>query len=152
MTSISLSGSLDFLNLGELIQIFGTNGSTGIMKIKSKYFQEPGFIYFVKGNIVNAEAGAKQGLDAAYALFGWTDGEFEFSREDVKTKNTVQKSRMEITLDALSMLDDGQIEKLGPVSYTKAFAESSEKELTIPMIRGPLVDYTYVVEEEEHYD
>ncbi|MDP3286156.1 MAG: DUF4388 domain-containing protein, partial [Desulfobacterales bacterium] len=79
MTSISLSGSLDFLNLGELIQIFGTNGSTGIMKIKSKYFQEPGFIYFVKGNIVNAEAGAKQGLDAAYALFGWTEGEFEFS-------------------------------------------------------------------------
>jgi len=152
MTSISLSGSLEFLNLGELIQIFGTNGSTGIMKIKSKYFQEPGLIYFVKGNIVNAEAGAKQGLDAVYALFGWIDGEFEFSREDVKTKNTVQKSRMEITLDALSMLDDGQIEKLGPVSYTKAFAESSEKESTIPVIRGPLVDYTYVVDEEEHYD
>lgn len=152
MTNISLSGSLDFLNLGELIQLFGTNGSTGILKIKSKYFQEPGTIYFVKGNIVNAEAGAKHGLDAVYALFGWIDGEFEFSKQEVNTKNTVQKSRMEITLDALSMLDDGQIEKLGPVSYTKAFAESSEKEPTIPVIRGPLVDYMYVVDEEEHYD
>ncbi len=152
MTNISLSGSLTFLNLGELIQIFGTNGSTGILKIKSKYFHEHGVIYFVKGNIVNAEAGSKQGLDAVYALFGWIDGEFEFSLEEVKTKNTVQKSRMEITLDALSMLDDGQIERLGPVSYTKAFTESSEKEPAIPVIRGPLVDYMYVVDEEEHYD
>lgn len=152
MTSISLSGSLNFLSLGELIQLFGTNGSTGILKIKSKYLQEPGLIYFVKGNIINAEAGAKQGLDAVYALFGWIDGEFEFSQEDVKTKKTVQKSRMEITLDALSMLDDGQIEKLGPVSYTKAFAEGTDKEPAIPVIRGPLVDYTYVVDEEEHYD
>ena len=150
--TISLSGSLDFLNLGELIQIFGTNGSTGKMKIKSNYSQEPGFIYFVKGNIVHAEAGAKQGLDAAYALFGWIDGNFEFSREDVKIKKTVQKSRMEITLDALSMLDDGQIEKLGPVSYTKAFTESSEKEPNIPVIKGPLVDYMYVVDEETYYD
>jgi len=152
MTGISLAGSLNFLNLGELIQIFGANGSTGILKIKSRYFQEPGFIYFVKGNIINAEAGTKQGIDAVYALFGWIDGEFEFSREDVKTNHTIHKSRMEITLDALSMLDDGQIEKLGPVSYTKAFAESSEKEPTIPVIKGPLVDYMYVVDEEEHYD
>jgi CRP-like cAMP-binding protein len=50
------------------------------------------------------------------------------------------------------MLDDGQIEKLGPVSYTKAFTESSEKEPAIPVIRGPLVDYMYVVDEEEYYD
>jgi len=152
MTNILLSGGLNFLNLGEIIQLLGTNGSTGILKIKSKYFQEPGVIYFVKGNIFNAEAGAKQGIDAVYALFGWTDGEFEFSREDVKTKNTVQKSRMEITLDALSMLDDGQIEQLGPVSYTKAFDESSEKEPSILVIRGPLVDYMYVIDEEEYYD
>jgi len=150
--TISLSGSLDFLNLGELIQIFGTNGSTGIMKIKSKYFQDPGYIYFLKGNIIHAEAGAKHGVDAAYALFGWTEGKFEFSKEDVKIKATIQKSRMEITLDALSMMDDGQIEKLGPVSYTKTGAEISEKEPNIPVIRGPLVDYTYVVDEEEYYD
>lgn len=152
MSNISLSGNLNFLNLGELFQIFGANSSMGVLKIKSKYSQEPGLMYFVKGNVVDASAGTKRGIDAAYALFGWTDGEFEFYEEEVKAKNVVQKSRMEITLDALRMLDDGQIEKLGPVSFTKTPSEHSDKESAIPLIRGPLVDYAYVVDEEEHYD
>jgi CRP-like cAMP-binding protein len=59
---------------------------------------------------------------------------------------------MELTLDALRLLDDGRIEKLGPVAYSKAFDGSSEEDSLIPVIRGPLVDYTYVVEEEEYHD
>ena len=152
MADFSLTGNLNFLNLGELLQIFGTNGSTGVLIIKSKYSEEPGRMYFVKGNLVNAEAGSKEGLDAALALFGWTEGEFEFRTQNVKTKNVIQKSRMEITLDALRLLDDGQIEKLGPVTYAKTFDEKSEEDSLIPVIRGPLVDYTYVVEEEEYRD
>ncbi|MBU4011267.1 MAG: cyclic nucleotide-binding domain-containing protein, partial [Proteobacteria bacterium] len=152
MSNISLYGNLSFLNLGELFQIFGTNSSTGVLKIKSKYSQEPGLMYFVKGNVVDASTGNKQGIDAAYALFGWIEGDFEFYQEEVKVKNVVKKSRMEITLDALRMLDDGQIEKLGPVSFTKTPSERSDKEPIIPVIRGPLVDYAYVVDEEEHFD
>jgi len=152
MADLSLAGNLNFLNLGELLQIFGTNASTGVLIIKSKYSEEPGRMYFVKGNLVNAAAGSKEGLDAAYALFGWTEGGFEFHTEDIKTKNVIQKSRMEITLDALRLLDDGQIEKLGPVTYATTFDESSEEDSLIPVIRGPLVDYSYVVEEEEYAD
>jgi CRP-like cAMP-binding protein len=152
MADFSLTGNLNFLNLGELLQIFGTNGSTGVLIIKSKYSEEPGRMYFVKGNLVNAEAGSKEGVDAALALFGWTEGEFEFRAQNVKTKNVIQKSRMEITLDALRLLDDGRIEKLGPVTYAKTFDEKSEQDSLIPVIRGPLVDYTYVVEEEEYRD
>lgn len=152
MADLSFAGNLNFLNLGELLQIFGTNGSTGILKIKSKYSEEPGRMYFVKGELVNAEAGSKEGIDAALALFGWTEGEFEFRTQEVKAKNVIRKSRMEITLDALRLLDDGQIEKLGPVTYAKTFDESSEEDFIIPVIRGPLVDYTYVVEEEEYHD
>lgn len=152
MTDFSVAGNLNFLNLGELLQIFGTNGSTGVLIIRSKYSEDPGRMYFVKGNLVNAEAGSKEGIDAALALFGWTEGEFEFRTQNVKTKNVIQKSRMEITLDALRLLDDGRIEKLGPVSYTKTSDASSEEDSLIPVIRGPLVDYTYVVEEEEYRD
>ncbi len=152
MADFSLKGNLNFLNLGELLQIFGTNGSTGVLIIRSKYSEEPGRMYFVKGNLVNAEAGSKEGVDAALALFGWTEGEFEFRAQNVKTKNVIQKSRMEITLDALRLLDDGKIEKLGPVTYAKTFDEKSEQVSLIPVIRGPLVDYTYVVEEEEYRD
>ena len=146
-----LSGSLKFINLGEIIQLLGSNASTGVLRIKSKYAQKPGLIYIVNGNPVDASAGSVTGLDAVNALFGWLDGEFEFSEESVEKKNVIKKSRMEIMLDGLSLLDDGHIEILGPVTYDKKSKDPS-KESTLPIIRGPLVDYMYVVDEEEVYD
>jgi CRP-like cAMP-binding protein len=152
MAELSLSGNLNFLNLGELLQIFGTNGSTGVLTIKSKYNEKPGLMYFVKGNIHDASTGTKEGFEAALALFGWTEGEFEFRAEKITAKNIIKKSRMELTLDALRLLDDGRIEKLGPVAYAKKIDGASEEDAHIPVIRGPLVDYTYVVEEEDYRD
>jgi CRP-like cAMP-binding protein len=146
-----LSGSLKFINLGEIIQLLGSNASTGVLRIKSKYAQQPGLIYIVNGNPVDGSTGSATGLDAVNALFGWLDGEFEFGEESVEKENVIKKSRMEIMLDGLSLLDDGHIEILGPVTYDKQSKDPS-KEPTLPIIRGPLVDYMYVVDEEEVYD
>ncbi len=143
-----LSGNLKFINLGEIIQLLGSNSSTGVLRLKSKYSQQPGLIYIVNGNPIDASTGSATGLDAVNALFGWLDGEFEFREENVEKKNVIKKSRMEIMLDGLSLLDDGHIEILGPVTYDKKTKDPSAKGPTLPIIRGPLVDYMYVVDEE----
>jgi len=109
-----LAGSLKFLTLGEVMQILGGNASSGVLRIISRYANEPGVIYFRDGNPVNATCSGKSGLDAVYALFGWTDGEFEFHQEEVNVAPVINKSRMGIILEGLKMVDDGQIEKLGP--------------------------------------
>lgn len=147
-----LSGNLKFLNLGEIIQLLGSSSSTGVLRLKSKYAQQPGLVYIVNGNPIDASTGSATGLDAVNALFGWLDGEFEFSEEKVAKKNVIKKSRMEIMLDGLSLLDDGHIEILGPVTYDQKSKDPSAKEPALPVIRGPLVDYMYVVDEEEVYD
>jgi len=149
MGDFVLAGNMDFLSLGDILQLLGSNSSTGILRIRSKYAQKPGLIYFVNGNPVNASAGPLTGLDAVNALFGWVNGEFEFTEENIRRKNVIKKSRMQIILDCLSMLDDGQIEQLGPVSFPKKTKSSSRKESTLPVIKGPLIDYSYVVDEEE---
>jgi len=149
MGDFVLAGNMDFLSLGDILQLLGSNSSTGTLRIRSKYAQEPGLIYFVNGNPVNASAGSLIGLDAVNALFGWVNGEFEFTEEDIRRKNVIKKSRMQIILDCLSMLDDGQIEQLGPVSFPKKTKSSSRKESKLPVIKGPLIDYSYVVDEEE---
>jgi len=148
MGDFVLAGNMDFLSLGDILQLLGSNSSTGILRIRSKYAQKPGLIYFVNGNPVNASAGPLTGLDAVNALFGWVNGEFEFTEENIRRKNVIKKSRMQIILDCLSMLDDGQIEQLGPVSFPKKTKSSSRKESTLPVIKGPLIDYSYVVDEE----
>ena len=135
MSTSVLAGSLKFLSLGDVLQLLGSNASTGVLRIKSKYAQQPGLIYIVNGNPVDASAGPATGLEALNALFGWLEGEFEFSEENVASNNVIKKSRMEIILDSLSLLDDGQIEILGPVTYEKK-AKDPGKEPTLPIIRG----------------
>ena len=151
--NVSLSGSLNFLNLGELLNLLGTNGSSGVLHIKTNHSSQAGLVYLDKGNPINAVNGSLTGLDAVFSLFGWTDGQFEFVEENVTCEKEITKSRMEIILDGLRLLDEGKIEKLGPA---KADAKTTPETKTVsgklPLIKGPLVDYSYVVDEEGFYD
>jgi CRP-like cAMP-binding protein len=153
--AVSLSGSLDFLNLGELLNLLGSNGSSGVLRIKSSYNAEAGLVYLDKGNPINATNGALSGLDAIFSLFGWTDGNFEFKEENPACQKTITKSRMEIILDGLRLLDEGKIEKIGPAAAAAGSPGQDEKTTVsgkVPLIKGPLVDYSYVVDEEGFYD
>ena len=153
--NIVLKGSLDFTKLADIFQILGGNNSTGVLKISSKYVPYKGIIYFLNGNPINSTCGSLKGIKSIYALFGWTDGQFEFYEEKVQIKIVIKKSRMEIVLDALRLLDDGEIERVGPPSIGDTNIEnrneySEEKDLRV--IKGPFVDYSYVVEEESYND
>lgn len=149
---IAFSGDLEFINLGELIQLIGNNAGTGVLRILSKYAQEPGLIYVDKGDPVDASNGKLAGIDALYSLFGWTEGEFSFHLETVNKKNIINKNRMEIILDGSRQVDDGKIEKLGPVTFKKGASGGTGKDKDLPLIKGPFVDYMYVVDEEEFHE
>ena len=151
--NVSLSGSLDFLNLGELLNLLGTNGSSGVLHVKSNFSSETGLVYLDKGNPINAVNGSLTGLDAIFSLFGWIDGQFEFVQEAVSCEKAITKSRMEIILDGLRLLDEGKIKKVGPdTAPSKAAPETPAVSGKLPLIKGPLVDYSYVVDEEGFYD
>lgn len=147
----SLSGSLSFLGLADLMQLLGSNGSSGTLRVQSKYVSEAGVVYFANGNPIDAAAGKLKGIDALFALFGWTDGAFEFNQDSIERKKVITQSRMEIILDGLKKLDDGQIEKIGPESMIKAVS-AGDGGPEVPLIKAPLIDYNYVVDEEECFD
>ena len=150
---IAIAGDLKFLNLGEVVQLLGTTAETGTLCITSQYASQPGMIYIEKGNPINATNGSKAGLDALFSLFGWIDGQFEFVKENVTCEKAITKSRMEIILDGLRLLDEGKVAVLGPPN--SQLAPSSDmvaKSGSLPLIKGPLVDYSYVVDEEAFYD
>lgn len=149
--NIVLAGSLKFLALGDILQLLGANSSTGKLRLISRYASEPGFIYLENGNPVNASCGSKVGLDSIYTLFGWTDGEFEFSKENISTQRVITKSRMGIILEGLKMVDDGQIKKVGPNAMSKQRAAFNDPN-AVPIVKGPLVDYMYVADEEDFFD
>ena len=152
-----LEGTLTFISLAELFQVLGGNNSTGTLRLMSPYASEPGLVFFVNGNPVNGASGPLRGAEAVYSLFGWNEGRFEFIQEQVKVDRVIRNSRMEIVLDALRMLDDGAIQRLGApslesVSFRKTRGGSKTKRSRLPVIKGGMVDYLYIVDEEEYYD
>lgn len=148
----ALEGNLNFLSLGDIMQLLGSNGSSGILRIHSPHMPEPGIIYFENGNPVNASDGTLAGLDGLYALFGWTEGEFEFNQERISVEKVINRSRMGIILDSLKMLDDGEIVRLGKTSSGPEAKEDITDASGTPRVKGPMVDYMYVVDEEDFYD
>ncbi|RJP77856.1 MAG: DUF4388 domain-containing protein [Desulfobacteraceae bacterium] len=151
--NIAIAGSLTFLNLSEVFQLLGSNASTGVLRIVSRYEEHPGIIYFLNGNPVDAVCGSLSGLDALFPLFGWTNGEYEFSLEPVEKKIQIRKNRMEVILEGLKMLDEGIIDRQGPVSFGgKKQAKTKSISSGLPIVKGPLVDYMYVADEEDYQD
>ncbi|MCK5783023.1 MAG: cyclic nucleotide-binding domain-containing protein [Desulfobacterales bacterium] len=146
-SNIVLKGSLSFLNLGELLQLLGGSGSTGILKLTSMYTDGAGFIFIIDGNPIDAEYQNQKGQDVLNALFGWVDAEFEFSDEKILHRKTIQKNRMELILNGLRMLDDGLIKIVGQAT-SKNVTVGSNDDSGVPIIKGPLVDYLYIVDED----
>jgi CRP-like cAMP-binding protein len=147
-----LTGDLKYLGLGDILQLIGANASTGVLKLSCRFTPHPALVYFKEGNPVDARCGDLGGLDALYPLFGWTEGAFEFTQNEVHGPNTINKSRMGIILEGLKLKDDGRIEIIGPDSLpgvTQPLGPSGEE---IPLVKGPLVDYMYVVDEEDFFD
>ena len=80
---VVLSGNLNFISLADLFQLINTTGSTGILRLGSNFAPNPGLVFFVDGNPINAKNGELSGVEAVYSLFGWTEGEFEFTQEQI---------------------------------------------------------------------
>jgi len=154
--NIVFSGSLLFVPLADLFQLLGSNTCTGILTLRSPYSADPGVIYFMNGNPVNAAYGNLTGLNAVHALFGWSAGKYEFSEEPLTGIDPVIKQgNMGIVLDALRLLDDGEVAKVGP----EALPEKEEVEAApgakidyVRLVKGPLMDFRYVTGEYSYPD
>ncbi|MBW2115594.1 MAG: DUF4388 domain-containing protein [Deltaproteobacteria bacterium] len=148
-----LKGDLRFLSLSDVLQILGENNKTGTLRIRSQYAPKAGLIYFMNGNPVNAIAGQLNGLDAIYSLFGWTQGKFELHEEEVRVRRVVNKSTIQIIMDGLRMFDDGLIKILGPsINDTDSALKGQDKREGSFIVKGPRVDYMYIVDEEQFAD
>ncbi|MFC1823313.1 DUF4388 domain-containing protein [Thermodesulfobacteriota bacterium] len=150
-------GELNFISISDVFQILGGNRATGVLQLKSRYAPSRGRIYFVNGNPVNASYGTRKGLDALYPIFGWTEGKFEFDNKPVQVDRVINRNRMQIVLDALRKLDDGDIEKIGPHSENGESPGTCEDDTQgqkskPPVIKGPLIDYLHIIDEQHFFD
>lgn len=145
-----LSGKLQCVTLPDLFQILAGNGSSGILRLNNPWIPFGAEIRFHRGEPHDALAGDSRGLEALNALFGWVEGTFEFHAQETCGERTIKKNRMEIVLDALRMLDDGLIPKVGFLSGSGERRHEAEtpRIAYLPLIKAPILDYSPILHEE----
>jgi hypothetical protein len=147
--NVVFSGNLRFLGIPDLLQLIATTNSTGILGLKNPHAPGPASVTFLRGNPTHAVYASLRGLEAVYALFGWTSGRFEFRQEKIDNERTIHRGQMEIVLDGLRMLDEGIIKRLEPGSEEKDQSDRSNSLSQLPLIKKPITHYAFLVEEEE---
>ncbi|MBX7153160.1 response regulator [bacterium] len=80
-------GKLGDVSVLDILQLLTNTAKTGNLLISDGTLE--GNVFFVKGQIFNAQLGNSKGEDAIYDMIYWEDGFFRFSQEDVPRHNMI---------------------------------------------------------------
>lgn len=104
---MSLQGSLQHIQLHDVIQLVSVSGKSGIFHLKKG--TEQGRIYLKNGNIVHAELGSLKGEEAVYSLAVWAEGEFYFEPDTEPAEETIKKSNTRLLMEAARRMDEFKV-------------------------------------------
>lgn len=130
---MSLSGQLNDLSLGELIEFFCNQRKTGRLKVD--YALAPGVFFIKEGNLVDAKVGALNGVEAIYFALTLPSASFDFSAGMLSSRATIQEPWARVVLEGLRRIDEGLV----PASGDAFLGDDALDEATI--------DYLNCVEE-----
>ncbi len=102
---VVLAGELGLLSLFDLSQLFLLNGTTGQLMITND--GRRGYFYFDRGQIVNAvDDEYHEGEGAAYRLFTWKSGSFEFRSTPPSGARAITEGTEGLMMEAARRMDE----------------------------------------------
>lgn len=101
---ITRRGSLKEGEIADFLMVL-TNSSTDGTLILTKGEQK-GYVYFEKGNIINASIDKIEGEKALYRLLGWKECNYEFVPVRALTPIRIKKSSNLLLIDAVRQMDE----------------------------------------------
>jgi hypothetical protein len=105
-----LSGTIEHVDLGQVVQMLEVGRHTGRLLVTSKGSQ--GSLYFTDGRVVAASfeltAGTERYADheAVYRILGLQEGVFEFLAEEVEIEPRIQESTQALLMETFRRLDE----------------------------------------------
>jgi response regulator RpfG family c-di-GMP phosphodiesterase len=103
--SRGVSGSLQEMNLSDIVQVLFQGRKSGSLKIRAR--EGSGEIHFVDGNVVNALWGEARGEAAFFVMLKLTDGEFVLDPAYVAPARVIQMSCEALLLEGMRRIDEG---------------------------------------------
>ena len=98
--------SLSGIDISNMLQLLEMEQKTCTVKVTSK--NKTGYLYFRKGELINATTGFSKGLDAAYSIINWEAPEVEIDDLTDIVPKEINKKIMAILLEASRIRDEGR--------------------------------------------
>ncbi|MEN8222766.1 MAG: DUF4388 domain-containing protein [Acidobacteriota bacterium] len=126
---MSLKGSLDSINLADIMQLVSNSRQSGRFAL-IKNTGEKGYIYVNQGTINHAEVDNFKGEDAVFTLISWGKGEFEFEESHFEVATTITKSVTSLLMDSARRIDEWKLlrKKIGSIDSVPTFSEIDKGE------------------------
>ncbi|HLL77748.1 MAG TPA: DUF4388 domain-containing protein [Pyrinomonadaceae bacterium] len=102
---MSLTGQLNDLSLGELIEFFCNQRKTGRLKVD--YALAPGVFFMDAGELVDAKVGALNGAEAVYFALTLPSASFDFTAGVRSSRRTINERWPSVVLEGLRRIDEG---------------------------------------------
>lgn len=107
------AGELGLVGLFDIAQLLVLNRATGVLIVTAD--RRSGSLYFDEGRLVNAMDDAQgEGENAAYRVFAFREGRFEFRAEPPSGKALIEESTQSVMLEAARRMDEAAVEEGEP--------------------------------------
>ena len=104
--TIGFAGSVDGLQLADVLQLKGHNRFSGCITVE--YGTRQGMIFFRDGDIIHAEQGKATGVAAFNAIICWPGGKFAIQPKVTTTSRTITESLSYLLLEAHRLMDEAR--------------------------------------------
>lgn len=108
---MSLEGDLRDISLASLIQLNCSEGNTA--RLRLRYRDQTGVIFFHQGEIVHASYGDLLGEPAVYELLRAAEGPFRVELGATTSERTVRQSWSAILMEGMRRIDEGLAQPRG---------------------------------------
>jgi hypothetical protein len=110
-----VEGLLQDFHLTEMIQLFEMSRKTGVLKLTPIGYQPSapenpaaptGYIYFLDGQVVDAQLSTLRGEDALFSLFLWRAGTFQFREGERPASRTITQTNESLLMEGVRRIDE----------------------------------------------
>ncbi|MFZ5571733.1 MAG: DUF4388 domain-containing protein [Thermodesulfobacteriota bacterium] len=122
----AVGGQIHGIGLSSFLQMSEMEKTT--CKLKIRFGDQVGFLYLHKGQLVDAQLGAKEGQEAAFEIISWENTAIEIEKSGGKRKKTITMPLMNILMEGLRIKDEREaLKKKAEKEATKTASAARKK-------------------------
>ena len=104
------AGRLTNIKLSDLIQMCCSSGISTVIQVRKN--RTVGMVFVEEGEIIHADCGETEGINAFYEIFSWQSGSFETLGDVAVPKNTIDKNWQYLIMEGHRRMDETQAASL----------------------------------------